>query len=313
VTPTAFRLLFHADWSVAARKRWVARARATALGWVVEAVEPVGDCNAFVRSLAEAARDQPVLGGFDFPIGVPHAYGGKTRLSAFPELLGQIGEGHWSEFGVVARHSHEISLGRPFYPAGASAGLKQADLLTAHGAATFDDLRRVCERRTSDRRAACPIFWTLGGNQVGRAALAGWAEVLKPALAAGARLWPFDGSFADLTREPTLVLAETYPTEAYGHVGLAFGQGQSKTRQADRETKAGAILGWAEQNSVELSPPVRALVQDGFGADRAGEDRFDALLGLCGMIEVASGRRAEGGHPDSLPWEGWILGQAEAK
>jgi hypothetical protein len=44
-----------------------------------------------------------------------------------------------------------------------------------------------------------------------------------------------------------------------------------------------------------------------------GEDAFDAITGLCGMIEVADGRRAEA--PDAL-WtshqrEGWILGQID--
>lgn len=302
-------LLLHADWSVSPAKRWAARARSTASGWVVEAVEQVRDCPELVRSLVAAARDQVVLAGFDFPIGVPEAYGRQTGLPSFPDLLQQIGQGRWSAFGSIARETHEISLERPFYPAGAAAGIKQADLLNAHGAARLDDLRRSCERQTEDRRAACPLFWTLGGNQVGRAALAGWTEVLKPALAGGARLWPFDGSLDVLGQRAGLVLAETYPTEAYGHIGVAFANGESKTRQIDRAGKAAGILQWADERSVELAPTVRALALNGFGNDRAGEDRFDALLGLCGMIEVVSGRRSEGSHSNAFPWEGWILGQ----
>jgi len=41
---------------------------------------------------------------------------------------------------------------------------------------------------------------------------------------------------------------------------------------------------------------------------------FDPITGLCGMIEVADGHRAEA--PDALwtfrPREGWILGQIDA-
>ena len=304
-----FTLLIHSDWSVSPNKRWAARARLGDDGWLIEAVEPVGDCPAFVRSLVAASQQEAVLAGFDFPIGVPDAYGARTGLSSFPDLLAQIGQGRWARFGDIAREPSEIGLERPFYPAGASAGLKQADLLVAHGVGALDELRRLCERQTRDRRAACPLFWTLGGNQVGRAALAGWTEVIKPALAAAARLWPFDGSLASLSERPGLVLAETYPAEAYGHVGVVFRSSESKTRQEDRASKADAILGWASQHEVHLSASVRSFIADGFGADKAGEDRFDALLGLCGMIEVVSGRRAEGGHPDGSVWEGWILGQ----
>lgn len=304
-----FHLLVHADWSVSSAKRWASRARLGDDGWLIESVEPVGDCSAFVRSLVAVSRQEAILAGFDFPIGVPDAYGARTGLCSFPHLLREIGQGCWAQFGDIAREPSEIGLERPFYPAGASAGLKQADLLAAHGVAALDQLRRRCERQTRDRRAACPLFWTLGGNQVGRGALSGWTEVIKPAQAAGARLWPFDGSLASLSERPGLVLAETYPAEAYGHVGVVFRSSESKTRQEDRASKANAILGWASEHQVHLSGSVRALIADGFGGDKAGEDRFDALLGLGGMIEVVTGRRTEGGHPDESVWEGWILGQ----
>jgi hypothetical protein len=52
---------------------------------------------------------------------------------------------------------------------------------------------------------------------------------------------------------------------------------------------------------------------NGFGAGGEGEDPFDAIAGLCGMIEVADGRRAEA--PDLAAnvrrREGWILGQID--
>ena len=105
------------------------------------------------------------------------------------------------------------------------------------------------------------------------------------------------------------MLAETDPAEAYGHVGVVFRPSESKTRQEDRISRSDAIFGWASRTEVHLSESVTALISDGFGADKAGEDRFDALLGLCGMIEVVTGRRGEGSHPQRSAWEGWILGQ----
>jgi hypothetical protein len=56
---------------------------------------------------------------------------------------------------------------------------------------------------------------------------------------------------------------------------------------------------------------MESAVGNGFGKDASGENRFDAALGLLGMVEVVTGRRLEGGSdPDVRTWEGWILGQA---
>lgn len=304
-----FTLLIHADWSVSPNKRWAARARQGDDGWLIEAVEPVGDCSAFVRTLSAAGHREAVLAGFDFPLGVPDGYGALTGLSSFPDFLQAIGQGQWAEFTNVARHPNDISVRRPFFPHNSNDGWKQGELTKALAVQSFDELLRSCERKTLIRRAACSVFWTTGPSQVGRAALAGWTEVIKPAQAAGARLWPFDGSLASLSERPGLVLAETYPAEAYSHVGVVFRSTESKTRQEDRASKADAIFGWASKHDIHLSASVRTLIADGFGSDKAGEDRFDALLGLCGMIEVVTGRRAEGGHPADSVWEGWILGQ----
>lgn len=42
------------------------------------------------------------------------------------------------------------------------------------------ELLRRCERATADRSDACTLFWTLGANQVGKAAINGWQEVIIP-------------------------------------------------------------------------------------------------------------------------------------
>ena len=44
------------------------------------------------------------------------------------------------------------------------------------------------------------MFWTLGGNQVGKAMIVGWRDLLAPARRAGGdvAIWPFDGALAEL-------------------------------------------------------------------------------------------------------------------
>jgi len=306
-----FDQLIHADWSVSPRKRWAATAVRQAGCWVVEAPALVGSAEALLERAFAAAVWQRVLLGFDFPIGVPATYGAQTGIRSFRELLPLLGEGCWSEFFAVARQPAEIAITRPFYPLSSTKGVSRAELVAGLGVGSFDELLRVCERRTAHRQAACSLFWTLGGNQVGKAALSGWREVIRPALLRGAALWPFDGDLAELSRTSGVVLTETYPAEAYRMVGAGFLPGQSKRRQADRQEKAAAILAWAERRGVVFAATAADALAAGFGSSASGEDQFDALLGLLKMIEVAEGRRAEATerHGAIAAWEGWILGR----
>jgi len=52
-------------------------------------------------------------------------------------------------------------------------------------------------------------------------------------------------------------------------------------------------------------------LEDGFGPSSSGEDAFDAMVGLLGMLEVVDLRRAEAPPltKEAQLWEGWILGQ----
>jgi hypothetical protein len=175
---------------------------------------------------------QTTLAGFDFPIGVPAAYARKANISRFTEVLEVAGTGESSDFYRVCDKDVEISLHRPFYPRVSSSTARQAHLVCALGVDSIDMLRRTCERQTETRKAACSLFWTLGGNQVGKAAISGWRTILQPAMREGAMLWPFDGSLAELSQSNRLVLCETYPAEAYGHIGVRFATGASK--QAER-------------------------------------------------------------------------------
>jgi hypothetical protein len=303
------RNLFHADWSAHAKKRWVANASRVDDGWHVTPPRLVGDTRAFVDELFTAAL--PVLAGFDFPIGVPAAYGQLTGLANFLTALEVFGKHEWAEFFIVADTPQQISRTRPFYPRKSNSGAKQCHLLQGLGIDSVDALRRQCERATPTRPAACPLFWTLGANQVGRAAIAGWQEVIIPARRRGARLWPFDGTLAELATSGVPVLAETYPAEAYGHVGVVFRPGMSKRRQEDRHIATASLPDWARRRDVAFSAELIAQVKDGFGARPDGEDRFDALIGLLSMIEVVDGRRLErpADRASGIPWEGWILGQ----
>jgi hypothetical protein len=305
-----FRTLFHADWSTTAKKRWVAGAKRIQTGWYVTLPRLASDTNAFVEELFDAAG--PTLAGFDFPIGMPTTYAQLTGLPDFPTALGVFGRGEWSEFFAVAETPQQVSRTRPFYPRVSTAAAKQAHLLDGLGVNSIEALLRQCDLATSTRRRACALFWTLGGNQVGKAAISGWREVIAPARRRGACLWPFDGKLAELVRTGVPVLAETYPAEAYGHVGVTFGPQKSKRRKEDRRTAMASLLDWARLNSNAFSPDLIAQIEDGFGSQSNGEDAFDALIGLLGMIEVVDGRRAEypPSRDDGEGWEGWILGQA---
>lgn len=81
------------------------------------------------------------------------------------------------------------------------------------------ELLRLCERATDLRSAACMLFWTLGGNQVGKAAIAGWRELIAPNLDT-IGLWPFDGSLQEILDRFPVAVVETYPGDAYGQIDI---------------------------------------------------------------------------------------------
>jgi len=306
-----FRTLFHADWSAGPKSRFVCTAERTADGWTVMPPRLVGDTADFVDTLFNSAG--PSLAGFDFPIGLPVAYGQIAGLTDFPAALEVFGLREWAEFFAVAELAEQVSPRRPFYPRLSKAGVKQGDLVSGLGVATFDQLLRRCDRPTSTRRRpACSMFWTLGPSQVGKAAIAGWREIIMPARRRGARLWPFDGALAELAG-PRPVIAETYPADAYRQVELEMRGNMSKLRQGDRHEVMVGLCDRARQHGITFSPELCRQVAEGFGARRDGDDAFDALIGLLGMIEVVDGRRVERpvhrGASDDL--EGWILGQSE--
>ncbi|UWM82143.1 hypothetical protein [Rhizobium sp. SRDI969] len=162
----------HCDWSMEQKKRWMAVATKRGGRWYVQP-ELVGDTsNLFDRLRCRAVEPGSLLIGFDFPIGLPEAYARAVGLGSFREALKLFGTGIWSDWYSVADHRDQISLHRPFYPTRPD-GTARAHLFEALGISDASSLLRVCERANADRQAACMLFWTLGGNQVGKGAIWG--------------------------------------------------------------------------------------------------------------------------------------------
>jgi hypothetical protein len=299
-------LVAHADWSVDRRKRRMAIATLQSSGsYRAHAPRRVGSLETLWACLGQEAAGGHVLLGFDFPIGLPRAYAERVGIADFRAALKEFDE----RFYTVAEREDEIGLCRPFYPM-TPGGHRRQQLLEGLVLAHWTDLLRACDRRTAQRAAACALFWTLGRQQVGKAAITGWRDLLAPALQADVdlALWPFPGSLSELLARHRFVIAETYPAEVYGHLRLDLRDG--KRRQAVRRSNA-APLAWARAAGVDLAPAMATEIADGFGADASGDDRFDAVVGLFGMLNVALGQRAPGEPDDPAVRriEGWILGQ----
>lgn len=306
----AITLLAHCDWGRDPAKRWMATAVRTEGVWQITRPEPVGDTGTLIDRLHVRRKEAgSVLIGFDFPIGLPTAYAKAAELPSFKEALPLLGNGQWADWFRVAEHQSEIGRHRPFYPM-RPGGTSRAHLLKGHGLQEPVHLLRECERATPDRQAACSLFWTLGGNQVGKGAIAGWQEVIIPNLAR-IGLWPFDGSLTELAEMSETIIAETYPGDVYRWIGIKRRAGWSKRRQSDRAEAGRILLDWIAARPVIDAQAVGSAIQTGFDPDPAGEDQFDAMIGLLGMIAVVQGERGEGvpSHSlDILKLEGWILG-----
>lgn len=307
----------HADWGSEPAKRQFALALPQDNRYILQPPEEVGELATFFDVLLNhAGANGTVAAGFDFPIGLPQAYAELAGIHNFLAVLPQFGVGDWADFYTIAKTRDEIGVHRPFYPY-RPGGARRQYLLGGLGLGGVGQLRRQCELRTQDRRAACPLFWTLGGNQVGRSAIIGWRDLLSPAIGkhgAALAIWPFVGNFQELIATRRLIVAETYPAEVYTHLGFPA-NGWSKRTQVGRLACGNQMQAWIDGHAAEVqcSPALLAEIQDGFGADADGEDLFDATVGLLGMLEVVLGYRADGAPAEALvrQVEGWILGQQQ--
>jgi hypothetical protein len=307
-------LVAHADWGCDPRKRQVAVAELTGGSGGCPRYEvmyvtrvPNHEEDLF-DVLARGRGPGRALVGFDFTIGLPRDYAAAVGVTSFPAFLGLIGSGPWRKFEHVAERPGDISLHRPFYPR-RPGGTRRADLYAGLG------LSAGQLRRRGDGSDAETLFWTLGPKQAGKASLDGW-RLLRRARARGVdiALWPFDGSLRCLLAGPaSFVVAEAYPREYYRYVGAPPAARWSKRRRDDRLMCVPRLLAWAESLDVVFAPDVRRRLTAGFGDGLAGEDQFDSVVGVLGMIGVVTGAIAVG-LPDDDPAvvtiEGWILGRA---
>jgi hypothetical protein len=279
-------------------------------GWHLTAPEPAGPPETLLARLIARAQGLPVALGIDCPIGVPSAYAARhVAAPDFPSFLRSLT--NTQGFFTVAAELSACGPGRPFYPARGLRGMTRLAHAEALGFANATMLSRACDRATAERPAGAPLFWTLGANQTGKAAISAWRDMLVPALNSPAppRLWPFDGAFLGLLAPGTLAVAETYPAEAMRHLGIK--PAGSKRRQADRAAYAGPLLRAMATLAATAHPDLVHAMADGFGGGEQGEDQMDSVFGVLCVLGVLQGVRPDTA-PDALAiqrWEGWVLGQ----
>lgn len=271
--------------------------------------------NEFRQSLSHHGTQHAVWLGLDIPIGfVDTWYDGAKHDGAnvkdFKALLTLLETDEWQEFFNVCQSPDEIRHMRPSYPqsSGIKGSVTRDQLIKALGLADFDALYRACEFPTKKRSAACPSFWTLGANQVGKAMLHGLKHLILPGYANGFNIWPFMGDLASLCKSPGVTLIETYPGEIYGWLGHT--SELTKSNQNSRQKYLHKLREDARARGIEINATIWADIKDGFGPDHGKDDAFDALIGVMGLIEIAEGRRPEYLPRTSsiLEREGWIVG-----
>ena len=101
----------------------------------------------------------------------------------------------------------------------------------------------------------------------------------------------------------------------YRHLGLALRAHGGKRRHAARLANAAPLLAWAARSEIALAPRLHAEIARGFGGDPGADDRFDAVVGLFGLLNVLRGGRPSGEPEDPAVRriEGWMLGLDAAR
>ena len=254
-----------------------------------------------------------ILLGFDFPIGLPYAYAQQAGIGNFLDWLPQLGHQKWRDFYRVAETADQISIYRPFYPY-RPGGTSRQQLLEKLGFQSIDALRRECEKSPPLMRPAAPLFWTLGAQQVGKAAINGWEKIIVPGLKnpnLDIVLWPFSGSMSELIHPGKIIIAEIYPAQYLHQLCLITPKRRfSKRQQSDRVGAAKKLFQFAGLNSIEIHPVLESQMQVGFGSGDNGDDLFDAVVGIFGMLQffIRKVRLPEPSNTIQTQIEGWILG-----
>ena len=304
----------HADWGSAPAKRAVAWAELQDGAFRAHVPSIFGRSGRLLEDMGLHGQRSKTLLGFDFPIGLPRAYAAHVGANEYVSWLRSLPDD--TMLFDVAADIADVSPARPFFPQnitvkspGIKAKFREALRLPA------EDVLRRCDREHCTRNAASEMFWCLGANGVGKATIAGWRDTLRPALQDLNRrfsIWPFDGQLQDLLAASDAVLVETYPADAYLQLGLSIGHpGASKRRQEDRRGDAKRLLDLCAEHAVLPDEQLTEQILDGFGPSPSGEDPFDAVIGLFGMIDTLH-RDPEPELPDDpaiRSVEGWMFGQ----
>ena len=143
------------------------------------------------------------------------------------------------------------------------------------------------------------------------------AKALKPALSDQRRQVPQSGPLTAPLSELLDKLRRRDRRDVSGRVlppplGLRIGTiGHSKTSPEARRAAAPPLLAWCSDNGVVPDDELVGQILDGFGPGSDGEDQFDAVVGLLGMIATVR-RGSEPDLPDDpavRQIEGWMFGQ----
>lgn len=309
--------IIHADWSKFHQKRWLIQADLQPDGhYHIGFPRPAKYLRELIVQITHDQQDNrgPILFGLDTPIGLPRAYAEQCGLDDFIGWL--IALPSDAPFFEVATRPCDISLTRPFYPA-KPGGTRLQHLLDGLNLPDRDALLRQCERHAT----AAPLFWTMGAQQAGKGAIVAWRDFIAPNLRDDrypTAVWPFHGPLADLIPKYRIIFAETYPAEFYAHLGVSFppqsGRKWGKRIQEDRQANTAVLLAWLSRFNITLDAATRYLIQTGFGPHPNGEDKFDALIGLLGLLNLVLGGRDHYEPTDDTirRVEGWILGLGNA-
>ncbi len=310
-------LVAHADWSLHAAKRWVCIGERGPSGWSLAApvqVDTLAEPSSLLSKLVARAKGRAALVGLDAGLGLPAAWGARAGVDAFlPFLRTTVHEDGWERFWEPAASQEEISLRRPFYPR-RPGGTRQHHLVDRLGLDSPKALRRLCDQPRAGSPTPCPLFWTLGANQVGKATLAAWRSVVVPGLADPAldlRVWPFSGAL-ERCLDGDVVLAEVYPGEVAAWLGMQLAAQGGKRSQQGRQAQAGILQSALDALGVAPTPGLRSSLEDGFGEAPTGEDAFDAVVGAVGLLQCCGGHRPvwQPRHPPVASLEGWVLGRS---
>ncbi len=250
-----------------------------------------------LHDLIADARERTVLAGFDFIVGLPRAYAQRAGVARFVDTVPLLGRAApWKNYFRWSRAAKDVSLHAPLldWRAGPIPYLEHARLL---GLLEREEFFRRCDG------AGAPLFIDIpGAKQVAKAAATGWQEIVQPALAGGAKLWPFHGPLRDLVRPRSFTICETYPRECYAICGV---EGASNKTEQTWLNEAAAI---AQQCAAEWGVTFEDGAADAMKAD---EDAFDTVMGALAMIAIVMGRHAPGEPDDNevVSVEGWMLGR----